>query len=345
MSEQTILIRSTNWIGDAVMSVAAVRELRRLFPSQRLALAARPWVADLFREQDLVDEVVTLDRNSGWKSFLNSPLETIDRAVLFPNSFRSALAVFLWGARRRYGYGRDARRILLTHAAKPRIKTLNRHQVYYYLDLLYQTGLSPVDYLNQPDYRPDISLTPTNSGLAAARRLLKEEGVEPEAPLVGLNPGAYYGSAKRWFIDRYAAVADVIQEELAQKVLLLGSEGEKNLAREISRQMRTRPVVLTGKTDVQALMGAISLCRLFLTNDSGPMHLASSLGVPLIAIFGSTDEVATGPLGPHSQVIHKHVACSPCLLRECPIDLRCFDRISVKEVAEAVSQRLRADVT
>lgn len=336
-----ILVRSTNWIGDAVLSVAALRELRRVFRSDRLLLAARPWVAGLFRDQELVDEIFLLDEDySGWRWLTRGPRADIDMAVLFPNAFRAALGPFLWRVPKRCGYATDGRSLLLTDRATPRIKKQNRHQVYYYLDLLYQTGLSEKNYLADESFSPDISLGIGDGDVAAARVLLEKAGGRPDRPLVGLNPGAFYGPAKRWFSDRYAVLADRVQEELGHQVVLFGSAEERDLAHRIESLMQTGPIILTGQTDLPTLMGALSLCRLLVTNDSGVMHLAAALQVPLVAIFGSTDEVATGPLSASSTVIHKHVECSPCLLRECPIDLRCFDRISVEEVFAAVQKHL-----
>lgn len=241
----------------------------------------------------------------------------------------------------RVGYATDQRRLLLTRSASPRTKHLERHQVYYYLDLLYQTGLSETDYLHSSSFRPDISLSPTEKGIAQAKVLLETVGVRPGQLLIGLNPGAYFGPAKRWLIHRYAALADRFIGELGAEVLVFGSEGEKLIAEEIESSMNQKPKILTGSTDLPTLMALIASCRVFVTNDSGPMHLAASLSIPQVAIFGSTDEIATGPFDATAQIIHKHVECSPCLLRECPIDLRCFTGIEVDEVFETAKALIR----
>ena len=173
--------------------------------------------------------------------------------------------------------------------------------------------------------------------------LLERAGSHPEECRVLINPGAYFGPAKRWFTSRYAALADRLVEETGVEIAIVGAAGELELAEEISALMKHRPLILTGKTDLAGLMGLLAGSRLFVTNDSGPMHLAAALGVRQIAIFGSTDEIATGPLSECARIVHKHVECSPCLLRECPIDLRCFDRITVDEVAELAVEMLRED--
>ncbi len=332
-----VFIRSTNWIGDAVMSVAALREVRRLYPEDRLVLAARPWVSGLFENQGLVDEVVSIgttpSRITAFRQAV-SVARGCDQAVLLQNAFGAALVTIAAHIPDRAGYRTDGRSWLLTRSAVPRIKRLGRHQIYYYLDLLYQTGLSPTDYLSDSGFKPDIHLVTDDSSLASAHRRLDENGVVGNRPVVGLNPGAFFGSAKRWFADRWAALADLLIQRLDAQILIFGSREEKRLADEIRESMHYRPVILAGATDLPSLMALISLCDLFITNDSGPMHLAAALGTPQIALFGSTDEIATGPYSPKAQVVHKHVECSPCLLRECPLDLRCFEQIKVDEVYE-----------
>lgn len=326
---EKILVRVPNWIGDAVMATAALRELRRLLPQSEITLWARPWVADLLRGQELADQVLTAPLTT-WS--VPEQLRGFDRAVLLQNAFSAAWTVWRAGIRERIGYRTDGRGLLLTRAVRPRSKAMGKHQVFYYLDLLHRSGLSPRDYLNSPGFQPDIRLKAPESGRHRALKLLESAGADPRRRLVVLNPGAHYGSAKRWFAERYAELADRLIQEEDVEIALVGSSGERPLAERIAGLMRERPKILTGKTDLPALMGVLAECDLLVTNDSGPMHLAAALDVPQIALFGSTDEIATGPLSPKARVIHKHVACSPCLLRECPIDLRCFDRIGVEEV-------------
>ncbi len=338
-----ILIRGTNWIGDSVMSLAAIREIRRLYPDRHLALAVRPWVAGLLGEQGLVDEILSLPEGGGaWAeaALLKQRSPGFETAVVFPNSFATALSIWLAGIRTRLGYHRDGRGVLLTRAGRARIRQLRRHQAYYYLDLLFQTGLSPVDYLEAREFAPDIRLRVPPQGRAQAEKLLDQHGVRADRPRVVINPGATYGAAKRWFPERYAEVADALAERAGAQVLLVGSAGERPLAETIRSYTRHVPYLLTGQTSLPALLGIIGACHLFITNDSGPMHLAAALNAPQLALFGSTDEVATGPLSRRARVLHKHVACSPCLLRECPLDLRCFERISVAEVRDAALEML-----
>jgi heptosyltransferase-2 len=170
--------------------------------------------------------------------------------------------------------------------------------------------------------------------------MLLDSGVQPGQTVIGLNPGAFYGSAKRWFSERYAQVADTLLERHDARIIIFGSPGERAIADEVARRMKHRGIVLAGRTTLGQLMGLISQCSLLITNDSGPMHLAAALGIPQLAIFGSTSEVATGPLDGRAEVIKHPVDCSPCFLRECPIDFRCMTRISVDRVVAAAEEKL-----
>lgn len=337
-----ILVRSTNWIGDVVMSLPALREVRRLHPEAHLAVAARDWVSGLYRGQGLVDEIISFP--TGRSSLRLIPrLRGFDQAILFQNAFEAALLTSLAGIRERIGYATQHRGILLTRKAKPRTPARHIHQIFYYLDLLHLTGLSSTDYLNSSDFSPDIRLRPTSEGLTRAREVLEQAGVTPDAKLVGVNPGAAFGPAKRWLTDRYSELADRLIREAGATILIFGSAAERPIAQAIQAEMQEQAVILSGRTNLGTLAGLISGCALFITNDSGPMHLAAALEVPQIALFGSTDEIATGPFDPRAEVIHKHVECSPCLRRTCPIDLRCFTRITVDEVFEKAQGKLQSE--
>ena len=326
------------------MSLAAIREVRQLFPNSHLTLLARKRVSGLFQGQEIVDEIITVEDNNrgrlGQTWTFPRKLGGFDTALLLPNSFQAALVAFVAGTPERIGYATNGRSFLLTRHARPRIKKLGRHQVYYYLDLLYQTGLSPLDYLNDSSFQPNIRLHPTSKGIRRAEFLLRQCGVEPAGRLVALSPGAYFGPAKRWPADCFASLADRLIAEQRVEVLILGGPEERWIAEKIQSLMRQRGHILVGQTELEDLIGLISRCQLFVTNDSGPMHLSAALDVPQIALFGSTDERATGPLSEQAVIIHKHVECSPCFLRECPIDLRCFRQITVDEVYETTRSLL-----
>lgn len=337
----SILVRGTNWLGDSVMSVAALKELRRIHPNARLALICKESVAGLFHGQPFLDEVLTYAEDTMSMRQVVPRIRKFQAAVLFQNAFRSALWAYAARTRPRIGYATQSRSWLLTDTAVPRIRSLQRHQVYYYLDLLYQSGISDRCYLEDASFRPDIRIAPTGEGRRNARALLQEAGVSDGSRLVLINPGATFGPAKRWFLVRYAELADTLVLSEGLQVAFIGSRSEEGLAREIASRMRAPAAVLSGRTSIPSLIALMSMSRLLVTNDSGPMHVGAAVGIPLVALFGSTDEVATGPFSSQADVIHKHVECSPCLLRECPIDLRCFERIRTGEVLEIVRGRLK----
>jgi heptosyltransferase-2 len=205
-----------------------------------------------------------------------------------------------------------------------------RHQVHYYLDL--------AKTLSAISESPTIDIEATEFERAAARQLLEEEGISRATRFLVLNPGAAYGSAKRWHQDRFAGVADHLACELSLSVVMIGSEAERPIADRVRNQMTVKTAVLSGRTSLETLIGILAECSLMITNDSGPMHIAAALGTPTVAIFGSTDEKVTGPYGRHTRVIKHPVECSPCLLRECPIDHRCMNAVTVDEVCRAAKE-------
>ena len=342
-----ILVRGTNWVGDAVMSVPALKEVRRIFPRAHIALLVRPWVKDVYSAAAFVDEVLEYDKqrtHKGWTGLRriadDMRRRTFDLAILLQNAFEAALIPWWAGIPRRLGYARDGRRMLLTHPCRIDPEVGMVHQVYYYLGILAAAGLLPPRLWQDGSCKPSISSGVRREDRAAAKVLLREEGVEPGEKIVGVNPGAFYGPAKRWLSDRYAAAADRLAEKYRVRIVIFGAANERQVAEEVARQMKRPAIILAGRTSLGTLMGLIKECSLLVTNDSGPMHLAAALDVPQVAIFGSSSEIATGPLGPEARVIKHPVGCSPCFLRECPIDFRCMTRITVDEVLAAAHQTL-----
>lgn len=346
-----LLIRGTNWVGDSVMAIPALREVRRLLPRAHITLLALPWVSDIYQGSPWVDTVWLYDRedrHAGTAGRLRLVRKLaqggFDAALLLQNAFEAALLTRLARIPLRAGYRRDGRGWLLTHAVSidPRLKA--RHQVYYYLDLVERLA-GRERALDRPSPTHDktaLELPLQPEARALARQRLEQEGVRFRGKLVGVHPGAAFGSAKRWMGDRYAQVLDRLTQSQDVEVILFGSRQERPIAESICGHMATRPLVLSGRTRLSELIAMIACCDLFITNDSGPMHLAAALGIPTLALFGSTDQVATGPLGPAAVVLNKNVECSPCLLRECPIDHRCMTRITVEEVFQEAVRMLRA---
>jgi heptosyltransferase-2 len=296
-------------------------------------------VEELYQGCEAVDETLTYDHGGihrGTTGFvrlvgtLRKP--RFDLALLFPNAFRAAAVV--WAARipKRWGYGTDGRGFLLTRSVPPAPRPFGRHQAYYYLDLMRALGIS-ADY-------PNCSLGLTAAMKELGSQLLSRNGWGPRDTLVGIHPGATNSSAKRWIPERFAEVGDRLVASHGVKLVLLGGRKEVELANAVRSLMRSPSIFLAGETSLEEFMGVLDPLALLLTNDSGPMHLASALGVPTVAIFGPTDERETGPMGKQARIVRKHVECSPCLLRVCPTDHRCMRRIEVDEVYEAAVSSL-----
>lgn len=335
---ERILIRGVNWIGDAVLTLPAIRAVRRAFPDARISLLVKPWVAEIFKGNSDVDEIILyneehkgvigklkLARTLRWKKF--------DKAILLQNAFDAALLAWLAGIPERIGYSRDLRGFLLTKALPLKNNAEGEHQVYYYLNLLKEAGIKPVTA------EPYIYLS--DEEREHARALLNLSPITPHlSPFIGINPGATYGSAKRWPAENFAGLMRMIIDELDGRVIIFGSPAEVEIADEIVKKVRTQNSKLkthilnmTGKTNLRELAALISECDAFVTNDSGPMHIAAALHLPTVALFGSTDSSATGPFGDGHKVITKKLSCSPCLERECPEGhLKCMTEIS-SEVA------------
>src|SRR5947209_1549895 len=335
-----ILVRGTNWIGDAVLTTPALMAVRKGFPQARIALLAKPAIAELLHGHPAVDEIV-LYRDPGPHAGLGGKLTLArllrrgryDLAMLFQNAFEAAALTALAGIPTRYGYAADGRSFLLTHRGPLTPKIRRSHQVHYYLELLRPLGIQV-----EPE-PPTLRTTPDED--AEAIEHLCAFGVDTKKVLIGLNPGSVYGTAKRWLPERFAEVADRVAAEHGGVVLIFGGHGEEELGAALAGRMEAPTVVLSGRTTVRRLMALIKQCRLFITNDTGPMHIATAFGVPTVAIFGPTDPLTTSPFGSGHELVRHPVDCSPCLLRECPIDHRCMQGISVEMVYAAAMRQLR----
>jgi heptosyltransferase II len=331
-----ILVRATNWVGDAVMSLPALRALRSTFPEDYIAILARPWVADLYAREAVCDRVIPYtpapgrgDLAAKWTAARELAGEKFHLAILLPNSFESALVARLAGIPRIVGYNRDGRGLLLSSAIAPPHQ--HRHERFYYLELLKRAGLI-AEYL---DDNP-IRLTAAPEAGAA---LLAARGIS--LPVIGVSPGAAYGNAKRWLPERFAESARELASASHAQVALFGSAGERELCVSVAEAIGDNAHNLAGQTTLREFIDMAAACRIFLTNDSGAMHIASALGVPTVTIFGSTDHVTTGPTGPLARIVREPVECSPCLRRECPIDHRCMTRIPASRVTQVAFELLK----
>jgi heptosyltransferase-2 len=326
-----IVVRMPNWIGDAVMALPVLDALRSNFPQAELWVAAREWVGDLFSPEHGIKGLVPLPQIRDLKSLRQASSRLrkhgFDIGLLLTNSFSSALVFRLAGIPKRWGYARDGRGFLLSRSVPLKNGDPTRHQTDTYKDLLAGLGIEVSSCT--------VDLHLTEEEKTAAGKAMTEAGRDPARPLVVLNPGAAYGPAKRWPAERFADLARLFQARKNAEILLVGAAGETDIAASIASGLERKPLDFTGKTSLRQLMGLISLGRVFVTNDTGPMHIADALGVPVVAIFGPTDPKASGPSRRSSVVLKTAVPCWPCTYRSCPYDHRCMNGIGPEEVFEA----------
>ena len=320
-----ILIRASNWLGDAIMSVPAVRAIKRGRRDAHVTILTPAKLADVWKSVPEVDEVILIEPGESVFKVAKKIRRGFDAAILFPNSLRVALEVWLAGIPRRVGYPGHRRRWLLDQIfeekkkkKKPQLATPPRHQVHHYLDLAEFVGA-------EIDDEKARLLAP-----ASSRR------IRIGAPIIGLCPGAEYGPAKRWLPERFAEAMRIVHERTGCAWHIFGVEKDRPITDEIIQAAATPCADRVGKTSLAQLMEELRACDLLVTNDTGTMHLAAFLGVPTVSIFGSTEPAYTGPMGEGHAILRHHVECSPCFLRECPIDFRCMKAIEVSEVVDAV---------
>ena len=348
-----VVVRGTNWVGDAVMTVPALRELRRALPGAHITLVSRPGTAELFIDADFIDEVLVYDRTglgSTWTQASEWRRRRFDLALLFQNAFEAAAIAFLARVPRRIGYDADRRGKLLTQAVPLPAWKDERHEIFYYLNLVAELerllhGASDVESLAR--YQPQFALAVSVDRRRRAKEFLREQGLRPGAPLVLLCPGSINSRAKRWPAERYAAVADHFAKAGAN-VALIGSPAELEVSNEVSQYTTNKPIVLTGKTIVAEATAIISIADVLITNDTGPAHIGPAVGTPTLVIFGPTNPLTTRPFAPNAEIIREKPDCAPCMLRDCPIDHRCMTAISPEEVfarATAMMSHCRAEVT
>jgi heptosyltransferase-2 len=299
------------------MSLPALRALREEHPETRITILARPWVADLYGRESFCDQVLPWG-GYRWAAIHDLRRQQFEAAVLLQNAFGAAAVAALAGIPRRIGYNRDARGWLLTDAIRvPRPGEIPPHQSFYYLELLRRAGLVTKPLPAEPLVRLEGRTTPTQ-------------------PTVGVSPGAAFGGAKRWLPERFADSAIEIAGAIGARVWIFGTREEQPIAAEVTSRVSGAGLEVEdfcGRTSLREFIDRAGACTVFLTNDSGSMHIASALGVPTVTVFGATDHIATGPTGPLARIVREPVDCSPCHLRECPIDHRCMTRVSSTRVA------------
>ena len=335
-SIKRVVVRGTNWVGDSVMTVPALRALRRVLTNAHITLVIRPGTKGIFSEADFIDDVLVYDRKGPWSVFgqvREWKRRKFDLAVLFQNAFEAALIPFLAGVPVRLGYATESRQALLTHPLALPDWRSSRHEVFYYLYLV--TALEQMLFGRSDvcESEPDASIQISESRKAQAVELLRTYGVSEAESVVAICPGSINSRAKRWPAERFAALADQLIES-RRKVLLIGSKDEIDVSDEVVRQMRNQPVVLTGQTSLDQIITVLDRADLIVTNDTGPAHIGAALGRPTIVIFGPTNPLTTRPFAPEAEVLREPPECAPCMLRDCPIDHRCMTAITVDAVFE-----------
>ncbi len=335
-SIKRVVVRGTNWVGDSLMTVPALRALRRVLPGAHITLAIRPGAKGIFSEADFINDVLVYDRKSAFSvipQIREWRRRNFDLALLFQNAFEAALIPFLAGVPVRLGYATESRQALLTHPLQLPDWRSSRHEVFYYLYLV--TALEQMLFGSSSicEGEPDASISISEKRIAEASHLLRTYSIREDDSVVAICPGSINSRAKRWPAEAYAALADRLIESQRQ-VLLIGSKEEAEVSKDVMSRMRHRPIVLTGKTSLDQITAVLATVDLIVTNDTGPAHIGAALGRPTIVIFGPTNPLTTRPFSPQAEILRHPPECAPCMLRDCPIDHRCMTAITVDEVFE-----------
>ncbi len=337
-----IVVRGTNWVGDAVMTIPALRALRGMFPGAQITLCARPWAREIFQDADFIDEFLDFEKKDSiikqsgiWRE------NRFDLAVILTNSFQSALLAKLGRAKTRFGYATEKRSMLLTNPIRIPVWKHDRHEVFYYLNLISRIGRTFPGKAAAAEIEPSTELPVSFERRSSARNFLSENGIDISKPTVALGVGSTNSRAKRWGADNYAELNDRIQNELGGNVILIGTKDELDVSNDVVSRSKLKPVVLTGKTSLSAAIGILAEVDLLVSNDMGLSHIGPAVGTKTIVIFGPTNHTTTRPFPHIAEIIRRtDIECSPCMLRDCPIDHRCMTRISVADVFERVRNAL-----
>jgi heptosyltransferase-2 len=327
-----ILIRATNWVGDAIMALPALRAVRTRFPNAEITILARPYVAAIYKNQEVCDDTMFVESTRDIVGELHA--QKFDVALLLQNAFEAAWIAWRVGIPERIGYARDGRSVLLTKAVPvPKPGQIPVHEQYYYLELIRRAGW--LDSLPEESF---IKLNVPEENRERAAEFLLSAGAKPGRMRIAIGAGASYGSAKCWPPDRFAQLANRLQTQTHADVILFGTSGEAAVSSAIAVGMNHPPIDLTGKTPISDLPALLSQCHLFIGNDSGAMHVAAAVGLPVVAVFGPTDPFGTAPVTPRCSIVQEKPYCSPCFLRRCPTDHRCMTRVMPEAVEAAARQ-------
>lgn len=332
------MLRTTNWVGDVVMTLPTLEAIKANFPKSSITVVAKPWVVPIFENHPAVDNIIIFKKEEGFRNMIKEVFRVIklirkerfDLAILFQNAIEAALLAWLGGCKYRLGYNTDGRGIFLTHRVTRTSGIMKAHQVEYYLSILRAAGWEAKSH--------DPVLYPTPKHLKKAEDILSINDIKSDSFILGLGPGAMFGDAKRWPPERFARIGDLAAAKWNAKILIMGSNKETGICGIVEQNMTAQAINLAGKTSLAEAVGVIKQCHLFVTNDSGLMHIAASLGIPTVAIFGSTDSVATGPRGPITRIVKHEIKCAPCLKQTCPADHICMLSVKPEEVWDVMTE-------
>ncbi|HEU4594279.1 MAG TPA: lipopolysaccharide heptosyltransferase II [Pyrinomonadaceae bacterium] len=343
---ERVVVRGANWVGDAVMTVPALKGLRRVLPGARVTLATRAWAEGIFAGAEFVDELLLIDGSarglrSVWRQARAWREKRFDLALLLPNAFEPALVASLARVPRRVGYATDGRGFLLSNPLPVPEWRAHRHEVFYYLNVVAELEKMLKGSSDLETYEPQPSLRVADERRREARESLRARGVGLIRPLVALCPGSTNSRAKRWPAERFAALADRLMTDAGADVLLVGSPEESEVSETVAARMSRKPFVLTGETSLAETVALLSVADLLVTNDTGPAHVAAAVGCPVVVIFGPTNPLTTRPFSLSAEVVREPPACAPCMLRECPIDHRCMTAINADEVFARAARVLK----
>ncbi len=332
-----IVIRSVNWIGDAVMTTPAITQLAENFPDAKITVVVKEWVKDVFIGNPFVDDIIVCNPRNliGYIRLIKKlRKERLDIGIAFPNSFSSALFLFLIGSKYRVGYKTDCRGMFL-NIKTPRTREweFEKLRIDYFLNIANLIGEKQADR--------ELVLNVSKEAEAFAKNFLKENKIDETNTIIGFNPGAAYGKAKRWPAKKYAELGYRLISAYNAKLILFGSSHEQSLLNALAKELRNKCAIAAGRTTLQDSIGLVNKCKLFVTGDTGPLYIASALRVSTLAIFGPTDPDTVAIPSEKLQIIYKRVSCSPCFQRECPNDHRCMEGVSVEEVFAEISRMIR----
>lgn len=333
-----IVVRGTNWIGDAVMTIPALRELRRIFPAAHISLHTRSWAQGIFQDADFIDQILTFEKERNSLQTVRNQAriwreKKFDLCLLLTNSFQTALVAKLGKAKKIYGYKNEGRSFLLTNSYHKPVWKNENHEVFYYLNLIAEIEKDFCGTETVLKHQPRFELEVSTERRANARKILAENGIDLSKQIIALGVGSTNSRAKRWGTENYAKLNDLLQSKLKANIILIGSEDELDVSREVSANAELKPYILTGQTSLSEAVAILSEIDLLVSNDMGLAHICSALGTNTLTIFGPTNPKTTKPW--NAEIIRRQdVECSPCMLRECPIDHRCMTWISPTVVFE-----------